>query len=125
MYDDHMLDLAPLRVLQLTKRYRLRSDDWLEAVSDLSFEVRAGECFGLLGPNGAGKTTAIQCIGSRWRASVPVVAPTDTGPTSTSEKKNLPSCSTAVVRRAVADLRWTNASDTGFPCLSKTRPQTR
>ena len=51
----------PLRVVHLTKRYRAQ-DGFLEAVSDVSFEVRAGECFGLLGPNGAGKTTAIHCI---------------------------------------------------------------
>lgn len=32
------------------------------AVSDLSFEVRAGRIFGFLGPNGAGKTTTIRMI---------------------------------------------------------------
>lgn len=31
-------------------------------VSDLSFEVHAGEVFGFLGPNGAGKTTTIKMI---------------------------------------------------------------
>ena len=59
-------DAALLRVTHLTKRYRLRTvsagPDHLEAVSDISFEVRAGECFGLLGPNGAGKSTTIHCI---------------------------------------------------------------
>jgi ABC-2 type transport system ATP-binding protein len=41
----------------LTKRFGDR-----EAVSDVSFEVRAGEVFGFLGPNGAGKTTTIRML---------------------------------------------------------------
>jgi ABC-2 type transport system ATP-binding protein len=32
------------------------------AVSDLSFEVRAGEIVGLIGPNGAGKTTTLRAL---------------------------------------------------------------
>jgi ABC-2 type transport system ATP-binding protein len=32
------------------------------AVSDVSFDIDAGEVFGLLGPNGAGKTTTIRMI---------------------------------------------------------------
>lgn len=31
-------------------------------VDNLSFHVRAGECFGLLGPNGAGKTTTLKML---------------------------------------------------------------
>lgn len=34
----------------------------LEALSDLSLEVRPGEIYALLGPNGAGKTTALRCL---------------------------------------------------------------
>ncbi len=41
----------------LTKRFGRR-----EAVSGVSFEVRAGEVFGFLGPNGAGKTTTIRML---------------------------------------------------------------
>ena len=38
----------------LTKRYRR-----VNAVENLTFEVRQGEIFGFLGPNGAGKTTTL------------------------------------------------------------------
>lgn len=34
----------------------------LQAVKDISFEIKEGTCFGLLGPNGAGKSTTIECI---------------------------------------------------------------
>jgi lipooligosaccharide transport system ATP-binding protein len=39
------------------------------AVSDISFEVSPGECFGLLGPNGAGKSSTIQCISGFYPAT--------------------------------------------------------
>ena len=41
----------------LTKRFGQRV-----AVSDVSFELYAGEVFGFLGPNGAGKTTTIRML---------------------------------------------------------------
>lgn len=34
----------------------------VEALQDLTLEIRPGEIFGLLGPNGAGKTTLIKCL---------------------------------------------------------------
>src|SRR3954463_16190508 len=54
------MDLA-LSVEHLVKSYGL-----VQAVRDLSFNVRPGEIFGLLGPNGAGKTSTLECsIGLR------------------------------------------------------------
>ena len=41
----------------LSKRFGRR-----EAVSDVSFQLYAGEVFGFLGPNGAGKTTTIRML---------------------------------------------------------------
>ena len=41
----------------------------VEAVRDVSFEVRPGEIFGMLGPNGAGKTTCIRIILDIFKAS--------------------------------------------------------
>jgi lipooligosaccharide transport system ATP-binding protein len=46
-----------VRARGLEKRYGT-----LVAVDRVTFEVRAGECFGFLGPNGAGKTTTMKMI---------------------------------------------------------------
>lgn len=46
-----------VQVAGLTHRYGDRT-----ALSAVSFEVRAGECFGLLGPNGGGKTTLFRIL---------------------------------------------------------------
>lgn len=46
-----------LEVRGLTRRF----GDFT-AVSDLSFEIQAGEIFGFLGPNGAGKSTTIRML---------------------------------------------------------------
>jgi len=49
---------APLlQVRSISKRF-----GGVQAVSDLSFELRRGEILGLLGPNGAGKTTAFNMV---------------------------------------------------------------
>ena len=39
-----------------------KSFDAVQAVENLSVEIRSGEIFGLLGPNGAGKTTTIRML---------------------------------------------------------------
>lgn len=41
----------------------------VHALSDVSFDIEAGEFFGLLGPNGAGKTTLISILAGLTRAS--------------------------------------------------------
>merc|ERR1740116_815103 len=46
-----------LRVSHLQKKFR-----HLEAVRQLTFGVKPGECFGLLGINGAGKTTTFRML---------------------------------------------------------------
>ena len=46
-----------IAVRNLTKRY-----DNVTALSDISFEVHAGEIMGFLGPNGAGKTTTLRIL---------------------------------------------------------------
>ncbi len=44
------------------KKTFISKQDTVEAVKDVSFQVKQGEIFGLLGPNGAGKSTTILMI---------------------------------------------------------------
>jgi len=63
---------AAINIENLTKRfprtsgYRdllpFRRREWVEAVKNVSLEIRDGEFFGMLGPNGAGKTTLIKML---------------------------------------------------------------
>ena len=48
---------AAISTTRLTKRYGR-----VEALSDLTLDVRPGEIFGFLGPNGAGKSTTIRTL---------------------------------------------------------------
>ena len=49
--------MAPVEVRELSKRFGS-----VQAVKDLSFEVRAGRVTGFLGPNGAGKSTTLRAL---------------------------------------------------------------
>ncbi|MCX5858681.1 MAG: ABC transporter ATP-binding protein, partial [Proteobacteria bacterium] len=54
---------AAIKIEGLSKFFRVGF--WgkrVQAVTDLSFEVRQGDLFGFLGPNGAGKTTTIKAL---------------------------------------------------------------
>jgi ABC-2 type transport system ATP-binding protein len=52
-----MTSQTAVRTQGLTKHY-----DNVEALTDLTLDVRLGEVFGFLGPNGAGKTTTISIL---------------------------------------------------------------
>jgi ABC-2 type transport system ATP-binding protein len=50
-----------IRIEHLTKTFRDKQRT-VNAVDDITFEVKRGEIFGLLGPNGAGKSTLIRIL---------------------------------------------------------------
>jgi peptide/nickel transport system ATP-binding protein len=63
------VDLPLLSIEGLSKTYRIRKGGWMgggdrviQAVSDVGFEVKRGECLGLVGESGCGKTTLSKLI---------------------------------------------------------------
>jgi ABC-2 type transport system ATP-binding protein len=52
----------PVQFARLRKFFRRKSAEPVEALRDVSLEIRAGEIFGLIGRNGAGKTTFAKII---------------------------------------------------------------
>ncbi|HXK25853.1 MAG TPA: ATP-binding cassette domain-containing protein, partial [Myxococcota bacterium] len=76
--------MSAIRTAGLAKTFR--TGFWMrpvEAVKDVSLDVKAGEIFGFIGPNGAGKTTTIKMLtglvvpsaGEAWLRDVPVHDP--------------------------------------------------
>lgn len=53
---------APLKCQGLSKTFVNDNGDTITAVSNVTFQIQTGDCFGLLGPNGAGKTTLINML---------------------------------------------------------------
>jgi ABC-2 type transport system ATP-binding protein len=51
-----------LNIKNVSKDYRLQGGKHLQALDDITFDVKQGEIFGLLGPNGAGKSTLINIL---------------------------------------------------------------
>lgn len=59
-----------IRTENLTKTFVLRKNQPpIQAVQNLTLEVKEGEVFGFLGPNGAGKTTTVRMLAALIRPS--------------------------------------------------------
>src|SRR3954454_4675205 len=54
--------MALIEVSDLSRTFKVRGRAPVEAVTDLSLSIEAGEMVGYIGPNGAGKSTTIKML---------------------------------------------------------------
>jgi ABC-2 type transport system ATP-binding protein len=64
----------PISLARLKKFFRRKATEPVEALRDVSFDVREGEIFGLIGRNGAGKTTLTKIIATLVQPTSGVVS---------------------------------------------------
>ena len=70
---NHLSKTYPVPLMRLKRFFRRSLKPPVEALSDVSFDVRAGEIFGLIGRNGAGKTTLTKIVATLSRNRLPAV----------------------------------------------------
>jgi branched-chain amino acid transport system ATP-binding protein len=66
-------------VLQIEKLYK--NFGGVEALQDITFEIKQGDIMGLIGPNGAGKTTLFNCVAGIEKPSAGTILFTKNGQT--------------------------------------------
>lgn len=66
-------------VLQIEKLYK--NFGGVEALQDITFEIKQGDIMGLIGPNGAGKTTLFNCVAGIEKPSAGRILFTSNGQT--------------------------------------------
>ena len=66
---DHLSKTYPPATGLLRVVMKTASDDPVEALSDVSFDVAPGEVVGVVGPNGAGKTTLFRIVSTLLEAT--------------------------------------------------------
>jgi ABC-2 type transport system ATP-binding protein len=60
-YNSKTSEVNAIEIHNISKSFKVRKEI-IQAVDDISFDVKKGELFGLIGPDGAGKTTLLRIL---------------------------------------------------------------
>jgi len=64
---------TPVKLENVSKRFRTPKKGWYEALSGLTFEIEAGQFVALVGPTGCGKSTALTLLAGLEQPSIGLV----------------------------------------------------
>ena len=96
--------MSGLSIQNISMRFDLPNGDWVQALKDVTLDLKAGELMSVLGPSGCGKTTLLNIVAG-------FLAPTQGEILLNGEKVVGPSAERGMVFQQGALFEWMNVRE--------------